>query len=219
MIHRVVKKICLWSKLDVLATFYYRLFLRLDHSVRFHIYPHSVIHIDKPCQLKLNRGEFSINVAWYGGARRKYTSELWLMPDSELCVEDSFQLYRGASIYLAPGARMLIKGQSYINTNSQINCFSYIEIGRGTIISDDVMIHDSDNHLIKYEGRNNNLSTKPIIIGDHVWIGKNALILKGVHIGDGAVVAAGSVVVKDVPANTLVAGNPAEVKKYNVEWE
>ena len=61
--------------------------------------------------------------------------------------------------------------------------------------------------------------TKPIIIGDHVWIGKNALILKGVTIGNGAIVAAGSVVVKDVSAKTLVAGNPAKVIKDNVEWK
>ena len=113
---------------------------------------------------------------------------------------------------------MLIKGTGFANTNTIINCFSYIEIGSGTYISDDVRIQDSDNHTV-YENGVAKEQTKPIIIGDHVWVGKNAIILKGVTIGEGAVVAAGSVVVKDVPSKTLVAGNPAKVIKENVEWK
>ena len=59
---------------------------------------------------------------------------------------------------------------------------------------------------------------KPVVIGDRVWIGQGAVILKGVTIGNGAIIAAGSVVTKDVPPNTMVAGNPAVVKKENVKW-
>ena len=57
------------------------------------------------------------------------------------------------------------------------------------------------------------LKTAPVIIGNNVWIGMNATILKGVTIGDNSVVAAGSVVTKSVPANVVVAGNPAVVIK------
>ena len=53
-----------------------------------------------------------------------------------------------------------------------------------------------------------------IIIGNDVWIGANSVILPGVHIDDGAIIAAGSVVTKSVPANAIVAGNPARVLKY-----
>jgi acetyltransferase-like isoleucine patch superfamily enzyme len=115
------------------------------------------------------------------------------------------------------GATLYIKGNSFLNTNTVLNCFSYIEIGKGTMISDDVRIQDSDNHNIVINGIEKE-STKPIIIGDRVWVGKNVLILKGVTVGDGAIIAAGSVVVKDVPSKTLVAGNPAKVIKENVEW-
>ena len=53
----------------------------------------------------------------------------------------------------------------------------------------------------------------PVIIGDNVWVGANAIILPGVTIGDYSVVAAGAVVTKDVPSGVLVAGNPAIIKK------
>jgi acetyltransferase-like isoleucine patch superfamily enzyme len=62
-----------------------------------------------------------------------------------------------------------------------------------------------------------NLLTAPIFIDDHVWISFNVSILRGVHIGKGAIIAAGSVVTKDVPPFTLFAGNPAkEIRKLNI---
>ena len=59
----------------------------------------------------------------------------------------------------------------------------------------------------------------PIKIGDHVWIGVNSVILKGVNIGDGSVIGAGSVVTRDIPARCLAAGIPARVIRSNIEWK
>ena len=62
------------------------------------------------------------------------------------------------------------------------------------------------------------IKSQPIEIGDHVWIGARAMIMKGVKIGEGAIVAIGSVVVKDVPPYAIVGGNPAKIIKYrNIE--
>ena len=54
------------------------------------------------------------------------------------------------------------------------------------------------------------METDPIIIGDDVWLGTGVIVTKGVNIGDGAIVAAGSVVTKDIPPNTVFAGSPAK---------
>ncbi|MDX2046776.1 MAG: DapH/DapD/GlmU-related protein [Chitinophagaceae bacterium] len=61
--------------------------------------------------------------------------------------------------------------------------------------------------------------TKPVIIGDHVWIGTGAIILKGVHIGNGSVITAGAVVTKDVPPGCLAGGVPAKVLQKDITWE
>ena len=59
---------------------------------------------------------------------------------------------------------------------------------------------------------------QPVHIGDHVWIGARAVVLKGVTIGDGAIVAAGAVVVDNVPPRALAAGVPARVVREEIEW-
>ncbi|GAB6462948.1 hypothetical protein bcgnr5376_14870 [Bacillus cereus] len=92
-------------------------------------------------------------------------------------------------------------------------CKEKVEIGKDCAISWDVTITDTDYHSI-----NNRYDTSPVKIGNNVWIGCNATILKGVCIADGAVIAANSVVTRDVPPNCLVAGVPGEVVKEGIKW-
>ena len=107
-------------------------------------------------------------------------------------------------------------GSGYINSNAQIVCDKSITIGNQVAIADGVLIRDSDDHDICYEGYE---KTAPVVIGDHVWIGHRATILKGVTIGDGAIIAAGAVVTKDVPPNAIAGGVPAKVIKNDVKWK
>jgi galactoside O-acetyltransferase len=107
---------------------------------------------------------------------------------------------------------------------STIVCATGITIGDDVLISWGCNIVDHDSHALLWKDRASDVRDwyagskdwsrvpcAPVVIGNRVWIGFNALVLKGVHIGDGAVVAAGSVVTRDVPAHTLVGGNPARV--------
>ena len=89
-----------------------------------------------------------------------------------------------------------------------------IEIGARCLIGADVIVSDTDFHAVRPSGRSQNtdwrdIGCAPVRIGNDVFIGTRAVILKGVEIGDGAVIGAGSVVTRSVPARTLVAGNPA----------
>lgn len=123
-------------------------------------------------------------------------------------------LYDKVNFYLdGLGAEIVIGDRTYINRRTEIMSKASVKIGRGCAISWDVVISDTDYHQM--EGAT---STKPIVIGDEVWIGCKSIILKGVHIGHGAIVAAGSVVTKDVEPYTLVGGAPARVIKRDVRW-
>jgi acetyltransferase-like isoleucine patch superfamily enzyme len=89
-----------------------------------------------------------------------------------------------------------------------------ITIGRNCRIAGDVWMFDSSGHPIEAEARRAGLAARgddvrPITVGDNVWIGGRAIIHPGVTIGDHSVISAGAVVMSDVPAHALVAGNPA----------
>ena len=216
IISKTTKNLNKLLKIDVFNSVYYRIRFSLPRNVIFHVYPRSILKIDRNAELRISNGEVLINASWSRGRQRRNASELVLCNNSKLIIDGNFTLYQGASIYVGKGATLYIKGNSFLNTNTVLNCFSYIEIGKGTMISDDVRIQDSDNHII--DGDESRLSA-PIIIKDHVWIGKNVTILKGVTISEGAVIGAGSVVTKDVPPNCVVVGNPAQVIKKINTWK
>ncbi len=135
-------------------------------------------------------------------------------PRARLLLGDRVMLFQNTGFYLDAGDAVIeIGDRTFINRRSEIVCKQLVKIGRDCAISWDVCITDTDIHAL--EGAE---TTKPTVIGDRVWIGNKAVVLKGVTIGDGAVVAAGSVVSKDVPANTLVAGVPAKPIRNNVRW-
>ncbi len=145
--------------------------------------------------------------------------------------EDS--LISGNYYFEIPEGKISIGNRTFIG-NSTFVCIHEISIGDDVMIAWGCTIVDNDSHSIYWDNRKNDvLSWKKGIeqnqigryknwsvverasvkIGDKAWIGFNSIILKGISIGEGAVVAAGSVVTKDVPAFTLVGGNPARIIK------
>lgn len=140
-------------------------------------------------------------------------SDLLLFENSEINV-DSFTFFTGFQVVVNKNAKLSI-GSGYANYNVKIDCFKEIQIGQDVAISHNVIIRDSDNHQLTGQES----VSLPIKIGDHVWIGVNSVILKGVNIGDGSVIGAGSVVTRDIPARCLAAGIPARVIRSNIEWK
>lgn len=175
-------------------------------------YSHTIIEIRKGACLKL-QSPLITGVKQVKGS--KIETRILLENNSELIVNGKFKCYAGSYIRVVPGGRLILNG-GFINENVQITVGSTVEIGKGANIGRDVVIRSYDGHSILKEGYEISI---PIKIGKHVWIGQGATILKGVEIGDGAIIGACSVVTKNVPPHCIVAGVPAKVKAENISWK
>ena len=123
---------------------------------------------------------------------------------------------REASLYidLNPEARLIIGREVYIGRNTNIGAYAPVAIGAWTMIAPYCYINSSNHGMARgVPMRNQKLATAPIVIGEDVWIGTHVVVLAGVTIGDGAIIGAGSVVTKDVPACQIWAGVPARYLK------
>ncbi|KHT65155.1 hypothetical protein RJ45_02740 [Photobacterium gaetbulicola] len=104
----------------------------------------------------------------------------------------------------------------YMNANGVILDCGKVIIGDEVMIGPNVTLCTAGHPIDAATRYTYEEFAKPITVGNQVWIGANVLVLPGVTIGDGAVVSGGSVVTKDVPAHTVVVGNPAKVVKENI---
>jgi len=132
-------------------------------------------------------------------------------------------IIEGAILFDREDASVLIGDRTFIGA-SLIACAEKVEIGNDVLVSWGCSIVDHNSHAMDWSSRKNDVlawkhgkkdwssvNIKSVKINDRAWIGFNAIILKGVTIGRGAIVGAGSVVTKDVAPYTIVAGNPARV--------
>lgn len=143
-------------------------------------------------------------------------------------------IIQGDFIFETEHGKITIGDRTFIG-GSKFICIDAIEIGNDVMFSWGCTVVDNNAHSLVWEERKNdvldwkkgieenaigkykdwtNVQRKRVVIKDKAWIGFNSIILKGVTIGEGAIVAAGSVVTKDVPDFAVVAGNPATVIKY-----
>lgn len=136
---------------------------------------------------------------------------------------------------LRPKSKIIIGKRCQLG-RVNFNCADKITVGDDVLMAWGITIIDNDSHSLFWQNRKNDavqcykdylqdrsnfiknkdwsyVKCSPIVIGNKVWIGFNAIILKGVKIGDMSIVAAGTVVIKDVPPKVLVAGNPAKIVK------
>jgi maltose O-acetyltransferase len=108
-----------------------------------------------------------------------------------------------------PGGHLEIGDNVFINYGTSLVSSAHVKIGNDCLIGTKVMVMDCDFHRV--EDKAWDTTGVPVVLEDRVWLGNRSIVLKGVRIGHDAVVAAGSVVTKDVPPRTVVAGVPARV--------
>ncbi len=132
----------------------------------------------------------------------------------EMILKDEVRVWSAinqAKLFTGKKGKLIIGKNSRVN-GAHIDAQMLVDIGENVRIAPYTIILDSDFHDVANHFADG--VSKPIIIKNNVWIATRATILKGVTIGENAVVATGSVVTRDVPANAIVAGIPAKVVKY-----
>lgn len=120
--------------------------------------------------------------------------------------------------YFGSGQDISIGDNSGIGLNASVS--GPVTIGADVMMGPDVMIYTANHNTGRIDIpmiQQGDSDHRPVIIEDDVWIGARAILLPGVHIGKGAIIAAGSIVTKDVPSYTVVGGNPAKVIKQRSE--
>ena len=179
----------------------------------FDVKSHCAIDLAPKAKIVINKGVFK-----FGEKRNRKTKEetallienggkLQIDGDNFIKTTSDIQIFKNALLRFGPGAT---------NMGLKIVCSEKIWIGDHTRIGRDVWIRDNNGgHKIIQVGYKDKA---PVIIGNYVWICSGAQIMKGVTIGDGAVISANSVVTSNVPAHSIVAGNPATVVAENIVW-
>lgn len=166
------------------------------------------------------------------GAKTKFYegSEVINLQSNPLKIEIGSNTHIRGKILIYPyGNGITIGDNSYIGENSIIRAADNIQIGNNVLIAHNVTIIDTNSHEIDYQVRaesyekmienghpqdKGDVETAPIIIMDNAWISYNVCVLKGVTIGQGAIIGAGSVVTSDIPDFSIAVGNPARVIRY-----
>lgn len=155
----------------------------------------------------------------YIGDMSKAKASLLMYRKSCFHAAGKVKLGPGVGIVVGNGGKLTIGDNTYITANSIIYCSKEIEIGSDCAISWNTTIIDTDFHHIYYPDGTTNELSKPVKIGNRVWIGSNTTILKGVTIGDNSVIGANTLVNKDVPPNCLAVGNPMRIIREGIDWE
>lgn len=149
----------------------------------------------------------------------------------DIIIGNDFRFFSG-TICSQNGGKITIGEHCQIGFDCKILCANSISFGDYVILADNITVCDNNNHPVnpqdraliymktswdsEYRGWKYSQSS-PIIIANNVWIGSNVRICKGVTIGEGAIIAACSVVTKNVPANSIAAGNPAKIVKTDID--
>ncbi len=195
---------------NIFINAFYRKYLFGDGEIDIDSHAHLIF--EKDSRLCINGGKLRLD----SRQGRKKIGRTTLRIDKGASVElrGDFQFMYDSDVILFPSSKLILGDNSFINCDCKIRCHNLIEIGKNCAISHDFTIMDSNVHDL-----NGDRESKPIHIGNNVWIGSRVMILRGVSVGDGAVIAAGSVVTENVGEKCLVGGVPARVIKEDIFWE
>lgn len=207
--NKFFKRLQLLKGMSILKFVYYNFLCRniRRHGKNYLIpYKGTVVTFGEGAKIELCDGNLFINNNKPCGSKAE--AYVLLRKDARLIISGTTSLNYGATIEIHENAEVEING-AYINTGAVILAAKRISIGHGVLISRHVFIYDSDHHPIYNDEGEIANPARDVVIGDHVWIGLKCIILRGSNIGEGALIAAGSVVGGKIKPGVLAQGNPA----------
>jgi acetyltransferase-like isoleucine patch superfamily enzyme len=154
------------------------------------------------------------------GWRWRSDGPFFLGPKLELHVEPRGEIRFGRFVWIGDGTKIRcheglveIGAKSVLGQECTISAYQHVRIGEQCVIADRAMFIDFDHGIVEVERpiRLQGIYKRDVEVGNNVWIGYGACILRGVHVGDNSVIGTNAVVTKDVPANAVVGGIPARI--------
>jgi acetyltransferase-like isoleucine patch superfamily enzyme/coenzyme F420-reducing hydrogenase beta subunit len=174
------------------------------------------------CMLEISKNaNFVVNGLFKLGIKRikksKLETRVLIENGAALVINGTVTIMYGAHIEVFKRASLEFGGNNSININCTIICAERIVIGKEVGIGRNVTIRDNNGgHYLNRQGYKN---SRPVIIEDKAWLCEGCTIMPGVHIGEGAIIGAHAFVITNVPAHTLVTGNPARVIDEDILWK
>jgi acetyltransferase-like isoleucine patch superfamily enzyme len=165
-----------------------------------------------------------LKLRWRG--RLKTDGICFVCPGVKFEIGPHAELHIGRWVWLGHGTKIRVhEGEVRIGAKTvmgqecTISAYQYVEIGRECIVADRVMLIDFDHGVVEVERpiRLQGIYKRDVKVGSNVWMGYGACILRGVTVGDNAIVGTSAVVTGDVPANAVVGGVPAKVIRLRAE--
>lgn len=176
--------------------------------------PYCTIEIKKGARI-IKKGILTLGSKKF--SKSKLETRLLVDENATFRWDGSVNIGYGSDIEVFPNANLSFGGGCATNINATIICGERIEIGIGTMLGRHITIRDNNgSHYMNRQGYKN---TRPVIIGDKVWLTEQCTVMPGVKIGDGAIIGALSLVIRNVPPHCLASGHPAEVVDEDILWK
>lgn len=176
--------------------------------------PYTIIELHKGGRI-LKKGITVLGSKKFG--KSKLETRILVDSNATLDFQGSTSIGYGADIEVFKNATLSFAGGGATNISATIICGERIEIGKNTMLGRHITIRDNNgSHYMNRQGYRN---TRPVIIGDKVWLTEQCTVMPGVKIGDGAIIGALSLVIRNVPAHCLASGHPAEVIDEDILWK
>lgn len=215
---KIVRLISFLKKIKIIQFFYLNYFcksiIRTDQS-KLIPYKNSIIDIASGARIYVGGGDIEIGCDLL--RKSKEETRLRLRDGAIWSVYGGCKISYGSTIEILQKALFDCKYFT-MNSNSAVVVAERIVFGRDVMIGRNVVVYDSDHHQILNEAGEVTNRPEPVIIGDHVWLATNALVLKGVTIGEGSVISANSTVNKNVESYVNFSSK-YKIHEKRVKWD